>query len=343
MCLRRRLAGTEHDLLRLNRGFLGLPGAKCQHQPSRNDQRDCARGTPRQWRPNSASPRRRRVFQRLGPIVAHRCRQNTTFSAIMAGMMAAEVTMKDNTARVEEFFSGLFVECWRKVMPEEVTEREADFLQRQLQLSPGARVLDVPCGTGRHSCALATRGYQLTGVDLSSTCLNHARDLATSKRLSVTWEHRDMSDLPWNDAFDAAFSMGNSFGYADDDHDARFLRAVFTALKPGGRFVLDYPAVAEALLPAYQERMWVPVGDMLFLREGRYDHVAGRIETRYTLIRDGKVETKPWTQRVYTYREICRLLAAAGFTDPQGYGSLTAEPFKLGSRGLFLVAQKREV
>jgi SAM-dependent methyltransferase len=250
--------------------------------------------------------------------------------------------VKDNTERVEHFFSGLFVECWRDVMPEAVTEQEADFLQQQLKLAPGARVLDVPCGTGRHSCALAARGCQVTGVDLSSTFLGEARALAAKKGVSVTWEHRDMSDLPWNQAFDAAFAMGNSLGYAEDDHDARFLRAVARALKPGGRFVVDYGAVAEALLPSFQERTWAPVGDMLFLRDGRYNHLAGRIETEYTLIRGGKVEKKPWIQRVYTYSELCRLLAAAGFTDPQGYASLALEPFKLGSRRLLLVATKKE-
>jgi SAM-dependent methyltransferase len=248
--------------------------------------------------------------------------------------------MTDNTERVEKFFSGIIVECWRNIMPEEVTEQEADFLQQQLKLAPGARVLDVPCGTGRHSCALAARGFQVTGVDLSSTCLSEARALAAKKALSVTWEHRDMSDLPWNDTFDAAFAMGNSLGYADDDHDARFLRAAARTLKPGGRFVLDYPAVAEALMPVYQPRTWMPVGDMFFLREGRYNHLAGRIETEYTLIRGDKVEKKPWTQRVYTYLEVGRLLAAAGFSDVQGYASRALEPFKLGSPGLLLVATK---
>jgi SAM-dependent methyltransferase len=251
--------------------------------------------------------------------------------------------VKDNSARVEQFFSGGFVECWRDMMPEEVTEKEADFLQQQLKLAPGARVLDVPCGPGRHSCALAARGYQMTGVDLSSTCLGMARDLAVKKGLDVTWEHRDMSDLPWKQAFDAAFAMGNSLGYADDDHDARFLQAVARALRPGGRFVLDHPCVAEALLPAFQERTWYSVGDTLFLREGRYNHHAGRIETVYTVIRGGDVEKKPWSQRVYTYREVCRLLAEAGFSDVQGYASLTLEPFKLRSQGLLLVATKKEL
>jgi len=167
-----------------------------------------------------------------------------------------------------------------------------------------------------------------------------ARTLAAKKGVSVTWEHRDMSDLPWDGVFDGAFAMGNSFGYAGDEHDARFLRAVARALKPGGRFVLDYPAVAEALLPHFQERTWLPIGDTLFLRAGRYDPAAGRIETEYTLIQAGKSETKPWTQRVYTYREFCRLVTDAGFTDLQGYASTSLEPFKLGSQGLLLTARK---
>jgi SAM-dependent methyltransferase len=250
--------------------------------------------------------------------------------------------VKENTERVEQFFSGLFVACWRDVMPEAVTEQEAGFLEQQLTLAPSARVLDVPCGTGRHSCALAARGYQVTGVDLSSTCLREARELAAKKKVSVALEHRDMADLPWHEAFDAAFAMGNSFGYIDDEHDAGFLRAVAGALKAGGRFVVDYPAVAEALLPTFQERTWMPVGDMLFLREGVYNHVAGRIETEYTLIRDGKAEKRAWKQRVYPYRQLCGMLTAAGFSDLRGYGSLTLEPFKLGSRRLLLVATKKQ-
>jgi hypothetical protein len=105
--------------------------------------------------------------------------------------------------------------------------------------------------------------------------------------------------------------------------------------------VLDYPAVAEALLPTYQERIWLPIGDTLFLREGRYNHLAGRIEMDYILVHDGKVEKRPWTQRVYTYLQVCELLTAAGFVDPQSYASPTLEPFKLGSRGLLLVATRK--
>jgi hypothetical protein len=55
-----------------------------------------------------------------------------------------ETEVNDNTPRVEQFFSGLFVECWRNVMPDEVTEQEADFLQQQLRLVPGPACWTCP-------------------------------------------------------------------------------------------------------------------------------------------------------------------------------------------------------
>jgi len=249
--------------------------------------------------------------------------------------------MTDNTPRVESFFSGVFVDLWRDIMPEAVTRQEAAFLETELALSPGAKVLDVPCGSGRHSLALASRGYQLTSVDLSSYSLDQARQSAAEKNLAIRFEHRDMADLPWPQSFDAAFSMGNSFGYTSDDHDRAFLAAVAQSLKPGGRFILDYGATAEALFPTFQPRTWAQVGDILFLRDARYNVDAGRVETDYTLIREGVRESKSWSQRVYTYRQLHDLVLSAGFTDLHPCASLAKDPFKLGARQLLLLATNR--
>jgi SAM-dependent methyltransferase len=250
--------------------------------------------------------------------------------------------MDDRKAWAEKFFSGLFVECWLQVGSDEMTRPEVEFVRKQLRLAPGARVLDVPCGGGRHACALAAGGCQVTGVDLSLEFLQAARERAAREKVSVTWEHRDMTDLPWPAAFDGVLCLGNSFGYYDDDCNARFLQAVAAALKPGGRFVLDYPAVAEALLPTYQERIPMSFGDLHGFRESRYDHAAGRIENEYTLIRGTQIQKNPASLRIYTYREVVRLLEAAGFADVQGYGSTAGEPFKFGAQRLLLVATKKE-
>ena len=124
----------------------------------------------------------------------------------------------------EHFFEGLSVKLWLEALSQEHTDSEADTIARLLGAAPGAELLDVPCGGGRLSLALAERGYRLTGVDVSREFLEHARSCDGADR--VNWEHREMRDLPWPGRFDGAFCVGNSFGYLDDEGNAAFLRAV---------------------------------------------------------------------------------------------------------------------
>ena len=117
------------------------------------------------------------------------------------------------------------------------------------------------------------------------------------------------------------------------------MKAVARALRPGARFVVD-TQIAETLLPGFRERGWWRVEDILVVEERRYDHVRGRVEAEWTLIRKGTEETRPISIRVYTYRELSRLLERAGFSDCEGYGSLDREPFRLGAPRLYLVGTR---
>jgi SAM-dependent methyltransferase len=241
----------------------------------------------------------------------------------------------------QTFFSGMAVDFWLQATPEEQTRLEADYIQERLGVAPPARLLDVPCGGGRHSLALAARGYRLTGVDLSTEFLAAARSSSAGQSISVDWAQRDMRDLPWREEFDGAFSFGNSFGYYEEDGNAAFLKAVAGVLKPGARFLLDVSYITEVLLPVLQDRAWYPIGDILTLAERRYDPVQGRLHVDYIWIRDGRTEKRSMSARIYSYREVARLFEGAGFTDLQGFGSLTGEPFKLGSKRLLMTGTKR--
>jgi SAM-dependent methyltransferase len=241
----------------------------------------------------------------------------------------------------ENFFSGMALDLWRQAVTEEQTRAEADFIEALLELPRRARILDAPCGEGRLARALAQRGYVVTGVDIAQPFLEEARSKAAAQGLIITWEHRDMRTLPWEAEFDGAFCFGNSFGYFTDAGNASFLRAIARALKPGARFVLDAPCNAESILPKFQERSRAQVGDILFLEENRYDHVQGRYDTDYTFIREGKIEKKFGSHRLYTYREICSMLEAVGLGDPAAFGSLRKEPFQLGASGLYLLSTRR--
>jgi SAM-dependent methyltransferase len=239
----------------------------------------------------------------------------------------------------EDFFSGIVLDLWKKVYSDSSTRAEADFILKTLQVSDGAALLDVPCGEGRLARELASRGYAVTGVDISPDFLQEARSRAVEEGLDIRWEQNDMRNLPWQHEFDGAFCFGGSFGYFGDEGNVNFVRAVCRSLKPGARFVLDIGVSVETLLPRLRMREWTRIGDFLFLEENHYDHIEGRFNTDYTFIRDGKAETRSGSQRVYAYRELVRLMETVGFVDVQSFGSLVREAFTLSSAQLFFVGK----
>ncbi len=240
----------------------------------------------------------------------------------------------------ETFFDTVTLDCWRQVFSEDQTQLEADFLLGTLKLTPPAKILDVPCGEGRLCRAAAAQGFAMTGLDFSRVFLDEARRVASANSLQIKFHQGDMRHMTWEAEFDGAFCMGGSWGYFDDAGHAEFLKSVFRALKPGGRFVLDASRVAELVFSVAREREWIRVGDMLFLEENSYNPALGRMETEYTFVRDGQEAKKKSSDRIYTYREICRLLEGAGFAGIEGFGSFEMEPFRLGSRQLYLISRK---
>jgi SAM-dependent methyltransferase len=233
------------------------------------------------------------------------------------------------------FFNGLALDMWRAAVSPEQTRTEADFLQRTLAVADQGKILDVPCGTGRLTLELASRGYRTTGVDIAEPYVRDASAQAKQQNLPAEFHHRDMRTLPWEKEFDAAFCFGNSFGYMDDSDNAAFLWAVVRSLKRGAKFVLDSGFVAESLLPSFVERRWFKLGDIYFMSQAKYDVVQSRIQTEYTFMRDGQVEVKPTSSRIYTCRELVELLSEVGFTQIQATGGFQGEELKLGGRVLF--------
>ena len=249
--------------------------------------------------------------------------------------------MGNQTDWWREFFSGPVLDFVQHARDKENTQAEADFIQQASELPPDTKILDVPCGGGRLSLELASRGYRVTGVDISWPLLEDAKAIADVQHLPISWEHRDMRDLPWRGQFDAAICFWSSFGYFDDQGNADFLRAVSHSVKPGAPFLLDTPLI-ETRVPeiAVEARVWWEVGDLLVLENRRFDHVTSRVESEWTFVRDGQTEMKRLSLRLYTYRELCGLLNQAGFGDHRAYGTLDGEPFELNSTWLYLVTTK---
>lgn len=124
------------------------------------------------------------------------------------------------------------------------TRVEVDFLFEVMGLQPGMSVLDVGCGTGRHSVELAARGLEVVGVDISEGMLDQARARAQASGVEVEWVHADATRYRHPRSLDAAICLCegaiNLVGHDEDPvaHDLAILRNIGAALQPGAPFVL---------------------------------------------------------------------------------------------------------
>jgi SAM-dependent methyltransferase len=246
--------------------------------------------------------------------------------------------------RKKEWWQDFFLKTYHRVQrdqfPEETNLQQAAFIEKALQLTPGARVLDVPCGQGRLAMILAQRGYRMTGVDFNPAALKDAARISRQRKLQIHWVRRDMRRLSWRNQFDGAFCFFGSFGYFDDAGNSAFLKAVARTLKPGGRILVEGNC-AETLFPKFQPRGWGRQSNAIIFEERSYDYVNSRVESDWTIALGGRMHKHHISMRIYTFRELCELFAAAGFKDMTGYDTATRNPFKWGASRLSLVGTRK--
>lgn len=219
--------------------------------------------------------------------------------------------------------------------------REVARLVDLLGLPSGSRVLDVPCGQGRHAHLLAEAGFDVDGLDLSRELLDRARARGTGPRLRY---HRgDMRRLPteWSRRFDAVLNLFTSFGFFADPADDRKVIAEFArVLQPGGVLVW-HGGSRDGVMARFLHRDWWQTSDgTLHAQERRFDPLSGilSIESRWRG-RSGSGE-REHRIRLYTATRLSELFAEAGLIVEGAYDGWHERPLRRRSSEMLLVARK---
>jgi ubiquinone/menaquinone biosynthesis C-methylase UbiE len=213
------------------------------------------------------------------------------------------------------------------------TPQEVTFLIEALELRPEHRILDLACGAGRHSVELARRGLHPVGVDLSLRMLQVARGRALQQGVKLPLIRGDARALPFSASFDVVICLcEGAFGILESDDDNRqVLSEAYSALRPGGRLLLN------VLHAAFAFRH--PEGDDHL----DVEHCVG-YWTERGVDEQGHEFSIPCSNRYYTCPEIKLLLQLAGFEVMEIWGSLAGyferRPVRLDDFEMLVLARK---
>ncbi len=140
---------------------------------------------------------------------------------------------------------------------------ECDFIEQEINYNKATRILDIGCGTGRHSIELSQRGYSVTGIDLSESQLKRAKEKASEQNLQIDFEKQDARKLTFVNEFDLVIMLcEGAFSLMEtDEMNFQILRNASNALKPTGKLIFTtlnglfplFHSVQEFLASATQE------------------------------------------------------------------------------------------
>jgi SAM-dependent methyltransferase len=236
---------------------------------------------------------------------------------------------------------------WRELYPFMFPEKRVADADEQvakalaLTKPPGKSVLDLCCGPGRCSIALAKKGFRVTGVDKTTYLLNKARAKAKAARVNIEWVREDMRDFVRPASFALVLSMFTSFGYFDDrQDDMTVLQNMFTSLQPGGAClieVLGKERLAKILQPTISTVL--PGGTLMVERHEIFDDWT-RVRNEWLLIRGGRAKSFNFHHTIYSGQELRDRMERVGFVAVKLHGNLDGDAYGPDAERLVTIGHK---
>jgi len=154
---------------------------------------------------------------------------------------------------MKQWYETLFENYGKKYDSESFSQGtlgECDFIEKEINFNKSLRIIDIGCGTGRHSIELTKRGYKIIGIDLSDSLLERAKEKAKTQNLQIDFQKHDARNLPFKNEFDLAIMLcEGAFPLMEtDEMNYEILKNVSKSLQKPGKFIFT---TLNGLFPLY--------------------------------------------------------------------------------------------
>ena len=236
----------------------------------------------------------------------------------------SSIDLKDSPWYKSWFDSSYYHQLYKNRDQQEATDF-INHLMDVLQPPANAKMIDVGCGAGRHSRELAKKGYDVIGIDLSIQSIREAKKYTSP---SLMFIQHDMRKDFGKAYFDYVFNFFTSFGYFKDEKEhALVLKNMCSALKPGGKLVLDYLNIYYAeknLVSSEQKEI-----DGIYYNINRWmdqDHFYKQISIEHDLPGSGHEYTEKVAR--FSLADFKKMFASCGMRVEQVFGDYAMNVFE---------------
>ncbi len=256
--------------------------------------------------------------------------------------------MNNKTDWAFRFFNNPdYLDMYHDMTSPQRTQLELNFCERVLGWENGQRILDAPCGAGRHSNLLGRYGFSVTGLDFSSFLLGLAEEdkkQANFPNEKPSYVRGLLQQLPFEEnSFEHVVCLFSSFGYGEtEDDNLHVMQEYSRVLKPGGKVLID--VMNRHFVVPRLNKVYDSIHKDLRVREERTLTNNGRRLHNIIKVRDKKGNQRQYLYNPWLYNgwELAYMANQAGMKVVRVYGDFWGNDYEEDGERAMLVAAKEE-
>jgi SAM-dependent methyltransferase len=212
--------------------------------------------------------------------------------------------------------------------------KHVDWIHREVLSSRPARILDLGCGPGLYTSALAELGHECAGVDFSPASIEYAREYAEKKHLRCSYDLMDVRQADFGSQYDLVMFIFGEFNVFTRQDAGQILKKALAAIRPGGSLLLEVHTFEVVRQVGEQPSSWYSSDSGLFsdrphfcLQENFWDEARSVATQRYFIVdaQTGRVTRYAASMQAYSQDNYLNMLKENGFHDIAFFSSLAGE------------------